>query len=523
MRKIEIDNSDVVILELLKDEAVKFSKGKNTNFVIRDVRDNTVDNFEWSSAIQHDPRPHDYYYTVIISDIEHSGVINYSAEDQLILYQVFRIFYFPEYKNEPEYLLKLNYIKERIVRAIKLKTLTEQYYLNFTTISACFPQEFSKYANSSSCINPKGSYIFPKPPKNKKSKSTDYSILQLIKDFQNYPVYINLDESSNYGIQYDIIECVTNNKDIIEEVKGEWLKLWGTVLHVSRLNVYLTYQTTVKVRIPENQYITESELPLTTSKNICIVKDGFLWLKKMLARIPKELYDKLVSVGCEVSIIDELEDDVVECIIYLNTLPMLSYSEFDSKKRNLSTNSVNYILSNIAISFVRKLITYSEEETEDDKAKFFSNLGIDLNRMYYRPDYNCSKDSEDIGGDELSTTTTNTSKFRSSYVGLSATRMIAKCAKNYVETGSSGYGYLDDLVKAAKSGETSLWEIYIDLLSKQATIKLERVIDRFYQLVMSEDRSTSTYFKIKELGDKEGYLISTDRYITKIPYCSYKW
>lgn len=523
MRKIEIDNSDVVILELVKDEAVKFSKGTATNFVIRDVRHDTVDNFEWSSCIKQDPRPHDYYYTVIISDVEHSGVINYSAEDQLILYQVFRIFIFPEFKNDPEYMLKLGYIKERIVRAIKLKTLTEQYYLNFSTVTLCFPEEFSKYAESSSCINPKGSYIFPKPLKNKKNKPTDYSILQLIKDFQNYPVYINLGVSSNYGIQYDIIECITNNKNIIEEVKGEWLKLWGTVLHVSRLNIYLTYQTTVRVSIPENQYITESELSLTTSKNICIVKDGFLWLKKMLARIPKELYDKLVSVGCEVSILDELEDDVVECIIYLNTLPMLSYSEFDSKKRNLSTNSINYILSNTAISFVRKLITYSEAETDDDKVRFFSSLGIDLKRMYYRTDYDYSKDSEDIVGDELGTTTTNTSKFRSSYIGLSATRMIAKCAKNYVETGSSGYDYLDDLVKAAKSGETTLWEIYIDLLSKQATVKLERVVDRFYQLVMSAEKSSSTYFKIKELGDKEGYLVSTTNYVTKIPYCSYKW
>lgn len=435
------------------------------------------------------------------------------------------------------------YVLERLVRATKSEDLIISFYKNVSKKKAGWGNtdniqilnDFLKIEDSrlfsATAMNLPRYHFY--------SEKTKYDVLDLIDDLTMNKVYINLDPdrvtekyySMSSGVKYDLF----NNKGIHIE---EWGQVTSKIGNSNRANISLSYKTKIDVEIPENDLVEEKVITADTIRNVCIIKDGFLWTKQIVVKLSPELHKKLEENGV---VMYEGIDGDGDYVIDLTSVPVIKRSRLEKFDKNRFVESFYQTkLYECIIHYIRlKQPQKSPEKTLVGREKFLSELGI-VDGFYTRPEIQVpstkkkkvdDRTEEDIPGIQFRATLTIQKENR-----LVSNPSIYALADLALE--DSGKGWTNPLLRSIFAPidefleKTSPEELISEYLGK---LEYSKNQNRNWKIVIyylrntdifcSNSSDTSIVHKVGVGKDLEGLgaTISTKLFNIKIPSVSYNW
>ena len=209
-----------------------------------------------------------------------------------------------------------------------------------------------------------------------------YNILSLMKDIlsaKDVKIYTDPDL---IGLYKRISRKLKLSGTIVPD---KWCKVVGLVGNRTRANLSLSYQTAIKVEVPENEFgVTAGERELKTNRSFCIVKDGVVWSKWLGIKTKNTtLVRKMRAAGI-------IKSGIVysdEYLVNLEALPAISRNEIRFvSSRKMAGLEAYIMLDKIGYAWARRR-EYMEKKslsvcpklpqpTIPDSEKFLHSLGI---------------------------------------------------------------------------------------------------------------------------------------------------
>lgn len=204
------------------------------------------------------------------------------------------------------------------------------------------------------------------------SKSNQYSVVSLLEDLVKDKSYILIDEDI-LGKKYNKIS--TSYNYLISEKPEILNDGWGKVEYIlgnkTRANLSINMTQNIKISVPKNDLGIGDSIEVPWSRSYCIIKDGFLWQRRLAVRVSEKLKNKLKKY--KGLVYNELLKSN-ELLLDLSKLPIISRSRIGGHSLHyLSELAVKEKLSSIAIEYLNFI---SPDKKMSDKEKFLSDLGI---------------------------------------------------------------------------------------------------------------------------------------------------
>lgn len=246
-------------------------------------------------------------------------------------------------------------IVEKLIRSTKVKSLIQDFYKNIGGVNFV-PDLKDDEELISDSIN-SGRYLF--------NSSIDYDVLDVIEELVNNHVSINIDREMSPTDDYKSITKlqVDYSSSNIVHTYSDWVKVIDASGNKVRANLNLTYLTKIDVQVESGE--VES---MEAIRNLCIIKDGFLWKKTLIAKLPEDLYTNLAKNGVEIS---KLCED--SYLIKLYSVPMVKKSRCSLKPEELFDPWKQEIHCEALIDNLKRnnqsLVTTPAATTQEDKLK----------------------------------------------------------------------------------------------------------------------------------------------------------
>lgn len=204
------------------------------------------------------------------------------------------------------------------------------------------------------------------------SRSNQYSVVSLLEDLVKDKSYILIDEDI-LGKKYNKIS--TSYNYLISEKPEILNDGWGKVEYIlgnkTRANLSINMTQNIKISVPKNDLGIGDSIEVPWSRSYCIIKDGFLWQRRLAVRVSEKLKNKLKRY--KGLVYNELLKSN-ELLLDLSKLPIISRSRIGGHSLHyLSELAVKEKLSSIAIEYLNFI---SPDKKMSDKEKFLSDLGI---------------------------------------------------------------------------------------------------------------------------------------------------
>lgn len=319
----------------------------------------------------------------IIEEIEEvSSVQNYSLEETNFILET--IVALSKFQKSHADLVKDCWYKfiqtaEKLVRATKIDSIITGFYkklgdkelINMQPINEFFKNNNNPKDFKSDSINV-NRYLYDD------SKTID--VLKVIDILVEEGAYINLSPEHNSTDEY--INVTTNTSSFNNNIHiNDWVRVVNKVGNSSRSNISLSYLTKIDIDIPENPYVPAGVMVANTIRNVCIIKDGFLWKKTLSVKISSKVKDRLEKKG--VTIFDGLDDG--SYIIDLTSIPIVSKYRMDNFCNDcLSTNFYNLICVDSIVYFLQNITTVAKvNKPKSEKEIYLASLGIEGD--FYNP------------------------------------------------------------------------------------------------------------------------------------------